>query len=276
MTINIANHGFTIIWDSVYYFALSDYPNISDWELRKLILFSDYERKHNREIKIICENSKIIQAANHALANPALFLSAQKPSIITECTACKQKGCLTEFVCHTTPIENAKKILTSGKLLSAVKAFGKTADELVFDRNNSPFSVFNDPPDYYDYLMLSWGNCQAVDRIVMERILGRSPNEFDLSIDFQPGVRFYFKYDVIKNHKDFTNDGYHPAKIKNELSLTEYLYCCIIPENHRTKFKDIIPSFLANRVFYIENNCEDIWNWSEKVYNFVLGRGKPT
>jgi len=58
MIVNIANHEFPEIWDNVYYFALSKYPIISDWELRKLILFYDYERKHGRKTSIICENSQ--------------------------------------------------------------------------------------------------------------------------------------------------------------------------------------------------------------------------
>lgn len=268
MILNIANHDFPAIWDNVYYFALSDYPNISNWELKKLILFFDYEKKHNRETEIICENNEIIQVVHHALANPALFLSAQKPSVVTECTACKQKGCLTDYLCHTSSIENAKEIFKCGKILSAVKARNKSGEELA----QEPRNAAKDPPDYFDYLMMAWGNCQAGDRLVMERILGRFPNEFDLSVGFKPGVRFYFKYDSIETHKDFTNDGHHPAKIKNELSLSDYLYCCIIPESNRAEFDNIVPPVLVNRVFYIENDCKDIWDWSEKIYTFVCSR----
>jgi len=270
MLLSIANYEFPGMWDGVYHFALSDYPNITNWELRKLILFLEYEKKYNRETKILCDDDKIIQAIHNALANPKPFLSLQKPSIITECTACRQKGCLTEFVCHITPIENAKKILTSGKLLSAVKVYAKTADELVLEKSKSPFSVFNDPPDYYNYIMMSWGNCQAGDRIVMERILNRFPDEQDLAgKHFKPGVRFYFSYESLEKHKDFTNDGVHAAKIENELALLDYLYCCIIPEDHKSEFTSIIPPILEKRVYYIENDCNDIWDWSEKVYNFA-------
>lgn len=37
MIIDINKHDFTIIWDGIYYFALSNYPHISDWELQKLL-----------------------------------------------------------------------------------------------------------------------------------------------------------------------------------------------------------------------------------------------
>ena len=268
MIVNIADHGSTIIWDNVYYFGLSDYPNISDWELKKLILFIDYERSHNRKAEIICENKEIIQSVNHALANPILFLSAQKPNIITECTACRQKGCLTDYLCHTASIENAKSIFKCGKILSAVKARNKAGVELA----QEPRNAAKDPSDYFEYLMMSWGNCQAGDRLVMERMLERDPSEYDLSVDFKPGVRFYFKSEAIESHKKYINDGYHPAKIKNELSLSDYLYCCIIPEKNKIEFEDNIPFTLVDRVFYLKNDCKDIWDWSEKVYNFICNQ----
>jgi len=265
LILNIATHEYPGIWDSVYYFNLSDYPNLSNWELKKLILFFDYEKRHNRETTITCENKEIIQTINHALENPELYLLTPKPNIITECTACKQKGCLTDYFCHGTEIENAKSILKCGKLLSAVKAKNKTAQELAED----PRAASKDPLDYFDYIMFSWGNCIAGDSLVMERMLGRFPDEHDFSVGFKPGVRFYFKYDVIENHKDYTNDGYHPAKIKNEIVLSDYLHCCIIPENYKSEFENIIPPVLINKVFYIKHDCADIWDWTDKVYNFV-------
>jgi hypothetical protein len=30
-----------------------------------------------------------------------------------------------------------------------------------------------------------------------------------------------------------------------------------------------IPANLAERVLYIENDCRDIWDWSEKVYQMI-------
>ena len=267
MILNITkNHSYHGIWDGIYYFKPADYPNLTNWELKKLILFFDYESKHNRKTEIVCENDDIVQAVTNALKNPKLYLNTKKPTIITNCTACKQNGCLTDFLCHGTEIKNAKSIFACGKILSAVRARNKTAQELA----KEPRAASKDPLDYFDYIMLSWGNCIAGDSLVMERTLGRFPNEHDFSIGFKPGVRFYFEYDIIKNHKDFTNDGLHPAKIKNELNLEENLYCCIIPKNHQLEFEKIIPPSLADRVFYLENDCKDIWNWTEKVYNKIL------
>ena len=268
MIVDIANHDCTIKWDGVYYFALSDYPNISDWELRKLILFIEYEKKHDRETEIVCEDETIIQSVNHALANPALYLSAKKSDILTECTACKQGGCITDMLCHTASIEDAKSIFRCGKILSAVKARNKTGAELAAEPRNAA----GDPPDYFDSLMFAWGNCQAGDRLVMERKLGRGPDEYDLSDGFQPGVRFYFEYTAIENHAGFVYDGYHPAKVKDELSLLDCLYCCVIPESEKAEFERIVPPALAERVLYVEHDCKDVWDWADKVYGVVCER----
>lgn len=265
MKVNIANHEYTIQWDGVYYFALSNYPNISDWELRKLVFFTQYEKINCRETQIICDNDSIMIAINKALAHPETVLKAQRPVKITECTACKQKGCLTEFVCHTASIENAKSILGCGKILSAVNAKNMTCDELVNDRRNTA----GDPSDYFEYLMMSWGNCQTGDKLVMERMLQREPTEEDLSTGFMPSVRFYFKYDTIITHPRYVFDGYHPAKIKDELVLADYLFVCIIPEQYKAEFEKLIHVNIAGKVYYIKNRCKDILEWSDNVYKFI-------
>lgn len=80
---------------------------------------------------------------------------------MTECTACPyRKGCVTEYVCHTTSIDNAMRILECGKLLSAIKARNVPVAELMREKKNAA----NDPADYFEYIMFAWGNCQAGDR----------------------------------------------------------------------------------------------------------------
>ena len=44
MKINIGNHEFTELWDGVLYKALSDYPNVSDNEMKDIIDFMNYEK----------------------------------------------------------------------------------------------------------------------------------------------------------------------------------------------------------------------------------------
>lgn len=266
MKVNIAKHDFPTIWDGVYYFVLSDYPHISSWELKKLLAFMNYEKHHGREeIEIICEDADILAAINNAIAHPKTVENALLPAKITECTACKQHGCLTEFVCHTATIENAKKILAGGKLLSAVKAFDKTADELVLDKRNAA----GDPADYFNYIMFAWGNCQAGDRLVMERLLNRFPNEDDIGKNFTPGVRFYFRYKDIIRHPEYVFDGNHPAKVKDELVLSDYLYACVVPEQYQNDFEKLIQPEITDKIHYLSQDGLGIWDWSEKIYDLV-------
>ncbi|MBQ7086722.1 MAG: phosphate ABC transporter ATPase, partial [Clostridia bacterium] len=120
---------------------------------------------------------------------------------------------------------------------------------------------------YFDYVMFSWGNCQAGDRLVMERKLGRFPDQQDLSEGFQPGVRFYFRYDELIKHPGAVFDGVLPLKIKDGVVLDDWLYKIVIPAPFR---KDIsIPKNLNDKVVFVEYDCKDIWEWSEKVYNII-------
>jgi hypothetical protein len=134
---------------------------------------------------------------------------------------------------------------------------------------NEKRNAANDPVDYFEYVMLSWGNCQAGDRLVMERALERFPNEEDLSVYFNPGVRFYFKYEQLINHPNAVCDGVLPVKIKDEINLIDWVYKIVIPMKLRDTLELYIPSELKEKIIYIENDCKDIWDWSEKVYKII-------
>lgn len=130
-----------------------------------------------------------------------------------------------------------------------------------------------DPADFFDYIMFAWGNCQAGDRLIMERKLDRTPNEKDLSIDFVPGIRFYFKYDEIIKHPHAVIDGFLPLKIKDELELSDLVYAIIVPTIHQSALEAVISSRQKDKVIYVENDCKDIWDWAEKVYCIVENIG---
>lgn len=263
--IDIGKHEFSIIWDGIYYHALSDYPDISDWELSGIIKFVEYENCYGRTAEIVSDNQEIIKNVNYALENKNKFINVSRPQKITECTACKQKGCITKFLCQTAPVENALLIIKGGSILSSVKARNTPAEQLKLESKNAA----KDPADYFEYLMLSWGNCQAGDRLVMERKLKRDPNEEDLSNGFTPGVRFFFKYDELVKHPNAVFDGYHPLKIKDELTLKDNVFTIIVPELYREKFESIINDYIKDRMYYIESKNKDIWEWSETVYKFI-------
>ena len=269
MLIKIGDFEFTEVWDGVLYKKLSQYPAISDWEKRNIIEFVEYEISHGRKCQIECENADVLAEVNQALQNRETYRHTSRPTLITECTACPvRRGCVTEFVCHTTSIENARKILECGSLLSAVKARNVPVEELMAESRNAA----NDPADYFEYVMLSWGNCQAGDRLVMERKLGRFPDESDLSVHFTPGVRFYSRYEDLVEHPGCTFDGVLPMKIKDEIILRDWLCAMVIPEELREMIGPAIPEELADRIVYVENDCRDIWEWSEKVYQAIEKR----
>ena len=265
MLIKIGTFEFTEVWDGVFYKKLSQYPAISAWEKRNIIEFVEYEASHGRECQIECENADVFAKIHQALQSREAYRHTPRPALITECTACPvRKGCVTEYVCHTTSPENARKILACGSLLSAVKARKIPVEELMAESRNAA----RDPADYFEYIMLSWGNCQAGDRLVMERKLGRFPNEQDLSRDFTPGVRFYFRYEDLITHPSRIFDGALPMKIKDEIVLKDWLYAMVVPVGVELD----IPEDLKNRAIYIENDCRDIWDWSEKVYQAIEKR----
>ena len=127
----------------------------------------------------------------------------------------------------------------------------------------------NDPADYFEYIMFAWGNCQAGDRLVMERKLKRFPTDDDLSIYFKPGIRFYFKYDELINHPNVIFDGVLPMKVKDEIILSDWVYKIVIPMKLKNDLGLYIPANLNDKIIYIENDCKDIWDWSEKVYRII-------
>ena len=91
-------------------------------------------------------------------------------------------------------------------------------------------------------------------------------------MDFTPGVRFFFKYDKIISHPNTTFEGVLPLKIKEEIILSDWVDTIIIPSVEREAFETIIPHELESRIFFLDNDCKDIWSWSEKVYEFVKNR----
>lgn len=266
MLIRIRDFDCTEVWDGVFYKKLSNYPQVSDWEIRTIIEFIEYENQYGRKCTIECEDDNLLSLIKEKIANKDAYLKTSRPKLLTECTACPyRKGCVTDYVCHTTSADNAQKIFACGSLLSALKARKVSVADLISESRNAA----NDPADYFEYIMFAWGNCQAGDRLVMERELERCPNEEDLSVYFNPGVRFYFKYDQLIKHPNAICDGVLPLKVKDEIILMDWVYKIIIPVKLKKKLEKHIPIDLQDRIIYIENDCKDIWDWSEKVYRII-------
>ena len=100
----------------------------------------------------------------------------------------------------------------------------------------------------------------------------RFSTEADLSVDFTPEVRFFFKYDKIVTHPNATFEGVLPLKIREEVIISDWVNTIIIPSAEKEAFEAIVPYELKSRIFYLENDCKDIWSWAEKVYEFVKNR----
>ena len=160
MKINIGNHAFTELWDGVLYKALSDYPIVSDNEMKDMIDFANYEKNHGRQCEIEADRKDILQYVQKEMLNPSKYKKVRRPEIIRECTACTARGgCMTDLVCHTAPLENAISILKCGSLLSAVNA-RKLPDTVLQkeDRNAA-----NDPTDFFHLLISRNSRSQSLN-----------------------------------------------------------------------------------------------------------------
>ena len=268
MKIDIGKHEFTESWDGVLYKALSEYPKVSDNEMKDIIDFIAYEKMNGRECEITADRQDILDYVLEEMKHPDRYKNVGRPEIIRECTACVARGgCMTDFVCHTAPLENAITILQCGSLLSAANARKLPDTVLQKEKRNAA----KDPADFFHYVMFSWGNCQAGDRLVMERKLKRSPTPKELGAGFTPGVRFYFEYDKLEKHPQRVHDGFLPIKVKDEVKLADYVYRIIIPSEYKEQIIRIIPENLSDRAFCLSHENLDVWQWSEKVYSFVKG-----
>ena len=266
MMLNIGKHEFTELWDGVLYKALSDYPNVSDNEMKDIIDFVNYEKINGRQCEIQADREDILQYVQKEMLNPEKYKNVRRPEIIRECTACTARGgCMTDLVCHTAPLENAISIIKCGSLLSAVNARKLPDTVLQKEKRNAA----NDPLDFFHYVMFSWGNCQAGDRLVMERKLGRSPSAEKMEPGFTPGVRFYFKYDELEKHPQAVHDGFLPIKVKDEVKLADYVFGIVIPSEYKEQIMANMPENLMDRAYCLEHEKLDVWQWSEKVYSFV-------
>ena len=51
-----------------------------------------------------------------------------------------------------------------------------------------------------------------------------------------------------------------------------WVYAVIIPMSLKPQLENKIPDNLKSRIIYVENDCKDIWDWSEKVYRIIEQR----
>ena len=89
MEIQIGHFDFTEVWDGVLYKKLSRYPAVTDWEIRTLIEFADYERSNGRACTLTCEDEALLRCIEQKMQEREKYLAVPRPELITECTACR-------------------------------------------------------------------------------------------------------------------------------------------------------------------------------------------
>ena len=139
------------------YKKLSGYPEITDWEIQTVMDFIKYEKDNGRDCEMV-RDENILAKVRAAIADDNRA-KVPAPEKITECTACPTyKGCMTDLVCHTSPVENAIKILECGSLLSPVLARKMSAAEyngsVVLKHQICMFSMMHS--DHMDLGYASW------------------------------------------------------------------------------------------------------------------------
>lgn len=288
IVITIADYDFSISWKvgsketlRHYQCALGNFPKPNSWELQHLNEYLLYEIHHDRRIALWCENTQTHKSVRNSIKqffqyeNIGLseFVSSKLasqterakniPLELTHCKACDEERCITDLVCHVTSVTDAEIILKSGAILSACKARNKLGQDLALEERNAA----GDPPDYFEHVMFTFGNCTAGDRLVMERALRAPPTHEELTKEFNPGVRFYFRYIDLVGHPRFCSDGYHYCKVKDMVELEPYLIVAIAAEDDRTRLlmKD---SFIPKEhvLFVDSSSYKDLWSWSHKAY----------
>lgn len=289
--VTIGDYDFNLSWkagkDEIirhYQCTFADYPNPSDWELQHLNEFFLYEIGYERTVAVWCEEDAIKDKLTVSIdrffergdndftefVQEKLETQAERasriPEKLTHCISCIEKGCMTALVCHVTSTADAENILRTGEILSASNARGKPGEELALEAR----SAAGDPPDYFDYVMFTFGNCTAGDKLVMERTLGRKPSQEELNEEFKPGVRFYFRYNDLIKHPGFRSDGYHYCKIKDGVQLDDTLLVIVAPESTRDILLNVVLAGLKEKLVFVDKTeYPDILAWSHRAYKMA-------
>lgn len=274
MVVSVFNHKFGMIQKCDvdvllrhYMFCVENWPVLSDWEIKMLLSLVLYESEHERKIAFWFGNEEAESSFLNAAGKPHEYAFVTPPDYINVCGACKHGKCITEYVCYTAGLEEAKRIFEKGKILSLARLNNTSAEIMA----SNPTNYQGDPPDYFQYVPFTWGNCFFGDRTVLERILCRVIYEEDLRNFFSPTVKFFFRYDEIADVDGAVLDGYNPVKVRDGVPLSNLLVACIIPQEHKDGLKGYIPRELKNRIAFADRStCSTIWEWAETAYNAFI------
>lgn len=257
MILKLQKDNYTTIREGIYYFQLIDFPNITKGEWETIIEFVRYENYYHRKIEVVCDDEYVRRTVQQAVNNSE-HAENPLPSVVI------QKDYSNPFAYHATDVQAAIQILSSGKLLSLTRVCGKTGTEI---HNEKVGTRYCDPADYYEYIMFGWGSDPVGDYVVLSMNFP-SQEELEQGL-FDAGIRFYFKYEDLLHHPGHMFDGYHAIKIKNELSLFDYLFACIVPEQFREQIQPKVRPEQISKVHYLKQRGIGFYEWNEKVYQYV-------
>lgn len=253
-----------VLLDGIYHFGLSKYPEVNGYEKKLMLQFADYERAQGRKTYITFTDPAVEASLQDIKQKRTHYLDIETPDCIVFCHDCKQLGCKTNWIVHTTGAKTALKMLQEGRLLSLTRAFNQSPEELA----QSDLNTAGNPPDFFNYILFVWGNCPSGDRLLMEHDWGQSQRQH-LTEDFVPGVRFYYDFEILRRHPRATEDGYHALIVEDELLLDGAVYRIVIPEADRAMFEPWIPGHLKHKVRYIPES-DDVQIWNTRVYDTLL------
>ena len=65
-------------------------------------------------------------------------------------------------------------------------------------------------------------------------------------------------------------EGVLSLKIRYEVILDDWVSAIIVPEINCQQVEPAVPKELRSRGHFLQNDCRDIWEWSEKAYEYHI------
>jgi hypothetical protein len=228
--------------------------------------FAAYERAHGRTVGLWVGPGYPREAVVEAVLSRPPAPDERPLPDDPSCCRPYHDGCDGRLLCHAAPVDAARAILRSGRILSRHRLTGVPLARLAREGG------YGDPPDCFDYVCLANGDCVAPDIVAMCRACGRdlSPGEADASL--RPGVRFYFDARELFRHPRAAWD-LHPVKIRGSLGLAGRLVAAVAPEfaPDGSRVDLDAPPDLERRVALVDNREHSgLASWSTAAFEAAL------
>lgn len=132
----------------------------------------------------------------------------------------------TQYVVHSTTLMSYDDIIRDGCLKSPVQLKKQGVKKKAIG-----FKPLGEPNDYLDYIMFAPIDGMGSSSEIVVNSHMRGEICFDPNIQYTPQARMYFNgYKIIKDGLA-VRDGVHPMKVKDSLSLSEYLLLTVFEKD---------------------------------------------